>query len=82
MKPIITAKNIVRTFGKGHLTTQVLKGIDIEIKENEFVAIMGKSGAGKSTLMYQLSLLDIPTSGELYINDENVLALSEQEKTN
>jgi len=81
MKPIITAKDIHRSFGKGHLETHVLKGIDLEVSEGEFLAIMGKSGAGKSTLMYQLSLLDKPTSGSILIDDKNVLSLSEREKT-
>lgn len=60
MKPIITGTNITRSFTTGSVTTDVLRGIDIEIYEGEFVAIMGKSGAGKSTLMYQLSALDVP----------------------
>ena len=67
--PIINAKNIHRKFGEGDLVAHVLKGIDIEVEEGEFVAIMGKSGAGKSTLMYQLSVLDEPTEGEIIIND-------------
>ena len=81
MASIITAKDIVRTFGKGELETKVLKGIDISVAENEFIAIMGKSGAGKSTLMYQLSLLDVPNSGSLFIDGVDVMNLSENEKT-
>ena len=81
MTSIIQAKNIHRTFGKGPLETHVLKGIDITIEEGEFVGIMGKSGAGKSTLMYQLSVLDRPTDGEILIDDVDVLGLSEKEQT-
>jgi putative ABC transport system ATP-binding protein len=83
MKPnlIISARDIHRTFGEGDLITHVLRGIDMDIHEGEFVAIMGKSGAGKSTLMYQLSVLDHPTKGALMINDTDVLALSESEQT-
>ena len=78
---IITAKGITRTFISGDITTTVLKGIDVEVTEGEFLAIMGKSGAGKSTLMYQLSVLDEPTSGTLFINGTNVMELDERERT-
>jgi putative ABC transport system ATP-binding protein len=78
---IITAKNIHRRFGKDHLITHVLKGINVDIEEGEFVAIMGKSGAGKSTLMYQLSVLDTPNEGEIIIDGTDVLELSEKERT-
>lgn len=78
---IIKATNIHRKFGKGNLIAHVLKGIDVTIKEGEFVGIMGKSGAGKSTLMYQLSALDNPTDGELFIENTDVIALNEKERT-
>ena len=78
---IIIAKGITRTFISGDITTTVLKGIDVEVTEGEFLAIMGKSGAGKSTLMYQLSVLDEPTSGTLFINGTNVMELDERERT-
>jgi len=79
--PLIVAKNITRHFGSAELKITVLKGIDIEVAEGEFLAIMGKSGAGKSTLMYQLSVLDTPSEGSLEIAGTNVLALNETEKT-
>jgi putative ABC transport system ATP-binding protein len=78
---IIKATNIHRKFGEGDLTTHVLKGIDISVQEGEFLAIMGKSGAGKSTLMYQLSVLDEPTEGEIIINNTDVVTLNERERT-
>lgn len=81
MEPIITAKNIRRTFETGNIISHVLKGIDLTIYKGEFIAIMGKSGAGKSTLMYQLSVLDEPTTGEITINDIDVINLTEQERT-
>ena len=78
---IITAKNIRKSFGTGDLVTHVLRGIDLTITAGEFVAIMGKSGAGKSTLMYQLSVLDEPTEGDITVNNVDVIRLTEQEQT-
>jgi putative ABC transport system ATP-binding protein len=81
MKKIIQAKGIVRTFINGEIETPVLKGVDLEIKEGEFLAIMGRSGAGKSTLMYQLSLLDDPNGGDINIDGTDVLKLTNNQKT-
>jgi putative ABC transport system ATP-binding protein len=78
---IINARNIIKTFKNGMVETHVLKGIDIAIREGEFVAIMGKSGAGKSTLLYQLGLLDDPTSGEIEIDGSMVTTMSANQRT-
>jgi putative ABC transport system ATP-binding protein len=59
----------------------VLKGLDLTVREGEFVAIMGKSGAGKSTFMYQMSLLDEPTTGEITVDGVPVLTLSNKDRT-
>lgn len=78
---IIQTNNLTKTFTDGDKQTTVLKGVDMEIKRGEFVAIMGRSGAGKSTLLYQISLLDIPTSGDIVINGIDTHDLSEEERT-
>lgn len=78
---IIEAKNIHRKFGKGDLEVHILKGIDITVTQGEFVAIMGKSGAGKSTLMYQLSILDEPTDGEILIDETDIIGMDEKQRT-
>lgn len=77
---MIEVKNLVKTFKDGPVETRVLKGIDLTIRNGEYVAIMGRSGAGKSTLLYQISLLDEPTSGEIRINGEETHAMTENEK--
>ncbi|MCX6787725.1 MAG: ABC transporter ATP-binding protein [Candidatus Kaiserbacteria bacterium] len=77
---MIEVKNLVKTFKDGPLETRVLKDIDFTAKSGEFIAIMGRSGAGKSTLLYQISLLDEPTSGEIFINGKETHSMSEHEK--
>lgn len=72
----IKVKNLKKEFSDGKNVTKVLKGIDVEIKHGEFVAIMGRSGAGKSTLLYQLGLLDTPTEGEINLMERVVSHLS------
>jgi len=78
---IIDAKNLERVYFNGVIKTYALKNISISINEGEFVAIMGPSGSGKSTLLHQLGLLDIPTKGEILIDNEDVVNLSDDERT-
>jgi len=78
---MIIAKNLIKKYGKGELELTVLRDLNLEIKEGEFVAIVGPSGAGKSTLLYQLSLLDEPTGGEIFIDKIRTSELSIAEKT-
>ncbi|MBU6214595.1 ABC transporter ATP-binding protein [Patescibacteria group bacterium] len=77
---MIQAKDIVKSFTDGTVVTHVLKGITFAADQGEFVAIMGRSGAGKSTFLYQISLLDEPTSGEIVIDGKETSRMSEREK--
>src|SRR3989344_6981796 len=77
---MIEVRNLVKPFRDGPLETRVLKGIDFNAKDGEFIAVMGRSGAGKSTLLYQVSLLDEPTSGEIRINGKEAHMMTENEK--
>jgi putative ABC transport system ATP-binding protein len=76
---MIKCKNLVKTYQTGEIEVQVLKNVSFEIKKGEFVAIIGPSGSGKSTLMHILGALDRPTSGQYFLNDKNMLELSDDE---
>ena len=77
---MISVENLHKTYGSGPAATHALKGVDLKIESGEFVAIMGRSGSGKSTLLHVLGLLDVPTSGGIFIDLKNVLKLNEREK--
>jgi lipoprotein-releasing system ATP-binding protein len=68
MKPLIRLNGIKKTVG----SEQILKGIDLEIYEGDFVSIIGASGSGKSSLLYILGLLDKPTEGEVFFEGEKI----------
>lgn len=80
LNQMIFVKDLHKTYGQGSTAIHALKGINLEIKDGEFVAIMGRSGSGKSTLLHILGLLDMPTSGGILIDQKNVLKLTEGEK--
>lgn len=79
MDNVIHIRNIVRNFQMGQETVYVLKGIDLDIKRGEYVAIMGPSGSGKSTLMNLLGCLDTPTSGQYILNGADVSKMSDDQ---
>ena len=78
MKKLIDLKNVNKSYRNGDQELQVLKDIHLAVEEGEFVAIMGPSGSGKSTLMNIIGLLDRPTSGEYYLEGEEVAKLGEK----
>ena len=79
MEEVITLRGITRDFSLGVETVKVLKGISLDIKRGEYVALMGPSGSGKSTLMNLLGCLDTPTSGTYTLNGHDVSALEDNE---
>ncbi|MCJ7604479.1 MAG: ABC transporter ATP-binding protein [Dehalococcoidales bacterium] len=76
---MIRLKNITKTYPMGNRELQVLRGIDLDVRQGELVAIMGPSGSGKSTMLNLLGCLDKPTSGDYYLDDREVSALSDGE---
>ncbi|MDI6863274.1 MAG: ABC transporter ATP-binding protein [Pseudothermotoga sp.] len=78
---MIVVKALWKIYGKGERKVEALKGINVTIKDGEFVAIFGPSGSGKTTLLNCLSGIDSPTNGEIYFDDLPFHTLSEEQKT-
>ncbi|HLG56963.1 MAG TPA: ABC transporter ATP-binding protein [Vicinamibacterales bacterium] len=78
--PIIEFDRVVRTYGKGHAEVHALAGVDVQVHEGEFVAVMGPSGSGKSTAMNILGCLDLPTSGTYRFRGVDVGELTRQQR--
>ena len=77
MKNVIHAEGLTKTYQMGDVEVQALKGVSFEVKQGEFVAIMGPSGSGKSTLMNLIGCLDTPTEGTYMLDDVNVSELDD-----
>ncbi len=80
-KAIISLRNITKNFGKGETETRVLKGVDLDIKEGEFLVILGESGGGKSTLLNIIGGMDKPTTGSIIFDGEEYADAKESELT-
>ena len=76
---VILTHKLTRNYDMGGEVVHALRGVDFQIRRNEFVAIMGPSGSGKSTLMNLIGCLDTPTTGEYWLNGQKVSDLSDDE---
>jgi len=78
-KPVIRLENVFKTYDLGEIQVQALRGVSLEIREGEFVAVMGPSGSGKSTIMNILGCLDRPTKGHYFLDGVDVSGMSKSE---
>jgi putative ABC transport system ATP-binding protein len=78
--PLIELVGVTKTYGEGTAAFQALAGVDVQIEDGEFVAIMGPSGSGKSTVMNILGCLDVPTTGEYLFRGVHVEELSRNQR--
>lgn len=81
-KTILSTKNVTKTYTLGDTKINAVDDVSVEIKEGEFVAIIGKSGSGKSTLMHLIGLLDTPTSGSIFLNNIDTSNLDDKKLAN
>lgn len=78
-KKVVEIKHLIKDYGTRGFQTRVLKGIDLEIYQKDFIAIMGPSGSGKTTLLDILSSIDKPTQGEVILDGRDITKISNQE---
>src|SRR5256886_8347202 len=76
---VVDIENITKEYVMGEETVRALRGVTLQIRRNEYLAVMGPSGSGKSTLMNMLGCLDTPTSGRYEFNSRNVADMDDDE---
>lgn len=76
---MIDLKDITKTYDMGSVNVQVLRGITLHVHEGEFLSIIGPSGSGKSTLMNMIGCLDVPTTGEYYLDGKEISTYNEKQ---
>lgn len=79
MKNIIELKDVWKTYDMGEMKVHALRGLNLEVKKGEFLAIMGPSGSGKSTAMNMVGCLDVPTTGHIFLDGKDISEMGESE---
>lgn len=78
---LVAMQELTKVYGLGETVVKALRGVDLTIDQGEFTAIWGPSGSGKTTLLNLIGTLDLPTSGQLSINGQDIINLSDNERT-
>lgn len=78
---ILETRELRKTYGSGDMAVHALDGVNMEVDNGEFVAIIGTSGSGKSTLLHMLGGLDRPTSGNVTVDGKDIYSLKDEELT-
>jgi putative ABC transport system ATP-binding protein len=81
MATIIETKNVTKTFGMNGMAVQAVRGIDLQVQEGEFVALVGPSGSGKSSLLHLLGAMDQPTGGEVFFRGQSLARMGDGART-
>lgn len=80
MSNVLYCRQLSKTYKQGEIETNVLDNLELTVEKGELLAIVGSSGCGKSTFLHLAGALDLPSSGEVLINDVNILSLSDKER--
>lgn len=80
IKEVVRTEELKKYYPLGTHTVKALDGVNLTVKEGEFVAITGKTGSGKSTLLHMLGALDVPTAGEVYIDGKSLASMTREEQ--
>ncbi len=78
---LLNVQNLCKTYGKGEVKVEALKNVSFSMEKGEFAAIIGESGSGKSTLLNCIGALDTPTSGNVYMDGQDLFSMNEEKRT-
>jgi putative ABC transport system ATP-binding protein len=78
---VLEARSLKKTYGEGHAKVDALRGIDLQVRKGELLAIMGRSGSGKSTLLCMLGGVEVPTDGRVLLEGVDLATLSDDQRT-